>query len=47
MKHVMFVGDFNGKVNFSFDLMYQRNLIPTTNKQTRVGKIQQRLLITS
>ena len=38
MKHVMFVGDFNGKVNFFFDLMYQCNLVPTINKQTRAGK---------
>ena len=47
MKRMMFAGDFNmnvldyeynGKVNFFFDLMYQRNLIPTINKPTRVGK---------
>ena len=56
MKHMMFTGDFNinvldyeynGKVKGFLDLMYQRNLIPTINKPTRVGKIQQRLLITS
>ena len=42
MKHMMFAGDFsmnildyehNGKVKGFFDLMYQRNLIPTINKQ--------------
>ena len=42
MKHMMFPGDFsmnildyehNGKVKSFFDLMYQRNLIPTINKQ--------------
>ena len=47
MKHMMFAGDFNmnvldyeynGKVKSFFDLMYQRNLIPTINKPTRVGK---------
>ena len=47
MKHRMFAGDFNmnvldyeynGKVKSFFDLMYQRNLIPTINKPTRVGK---------
>ena len=47
MKHMMFAGDFNmnvlnyeynGKVKSLFDLMYQRNLIPTINKPTRVGK---------
>ena len=47
MKHMMFAGDFNmnvldheynGKVKIFFDLMYQRNLIPTINKPTRVGK---------
>ena len=47
MKHMMFAGDFNISVldyeynrtvkNF-FDLMYQRRLIPTINKSTRVGK---------
>ena len=46
MKHMMFAGDFsmnvldyeyNGKVKSFFDLMYQRNLIPTINKPTRVG----------
>ena len=56
MKHMMFTGDFNmnvldyehnGKVKGFLDLMYQRNLIPTISKPTRVGKIQQRLLITS
>ena len=31
MKHMMFSGDF-------FDLIYQRNLITTINKPTRVGK---------
>ena len=43
---MMFAGDFNmnvldyeynGKVQSFFDLMYQRNLIPTINKPTRVG----------
>ena len=47
MKHMMFAGDFNinvldyeynGKVKSFFDLMYQRNFIPTINKPTRVGK---------
>ena len=48
MKHMMFAGDFNmnvldyeynGKVESFFDLMmYQRNLIPTINKPTRVRK---------
>ena len=47
MKHMMFAGDFNvnvldyeynGKVKSFLDLMYQRNLIPTINKPTRVGK---------
>ena len=47
MKHMMFAGDFNmnvldyeynGKVKSFFNLMYQRNLIPTINKPTRVGK---------
>ena len=47
MKYMMFAGDFNmnvldyefnGKVKSFFDLMYQRNLIPTINKPTRVGK---------
>ena len=47
MKHIMFAGDFNmnvldyeynGKIKSFFDLMYQRNLIPTINKPTRVGK---------
>ena len=47
MKHVMFAGDFNmnvldyeynRKVKSFFDLMYQRNLIPTINKPTKVGK---------
>ena len=47
MKHMMFAGDFNmnvldyeynGKVKSFFDLMYQRNLIPTINKPKRVGK---------
>ena len=44
---MMFTGDFNtnlldykhnGKVKSFFDLMYQRNLIPTINKPKRVGK---------
>ena len=47
MKHMMFAGDFNinlldyeynRKVESFFDLMYQRNLIPTINKSTKVGK---------
>ena len=47
MKHMMFAGDFNmnmldyeynRKVKSFFNLMYQRNLIPTINKLTRVGK---------
>ena len=47
MKHMMFAGDFNmnlldyeynGKAKSFFDLMYERNLIPTINKPTRVGK---------
>ena len=47
MKHMMFTRDFNmnvldseynRKVKSFFDLMYQRNLVPTTNKPTRVGK---------
>ena len=47
MKHMMFAGDFNmnvldyednGKVKSFFDLMYHRNLIPTINKPTMVGK---------
>ena len=47
MKLMMFTGNFNmnvldyehnNKVKSSFDLMYQRNLIPTINKPTRVGK---------
>ena len=56
MKHMMFAGDFdmnlldyeyNKKVKSFFNLMYQRNLIPTINKPIRVGKIEQRLMITS
>ena len=47
MKHMMLAGDFNmnvldyeynRKVKSFFDLMYQRNLIPTVNKPARVGK---------
>ena len=47
MKHMMFAGDFNmnvldyeynSQVKSFFDLIYQRNLIPTINKPTRVGK---------
>ena len=47
MKHVMFAGnftinvldyEFNRKVKSFFDLTYQRNLIPTITKPTRVGK---------
>ena len=47
MKHMMFAGDFNmnvldyeynGKVQSFFDFMYQRNLMPTINKPTRVEK---------
>ena len=41
MKHMMFAGGFNLnvlKVKSFVDLMYQRNLIPTINKPTRVGK---------
>ena len=43
---MMFAGDFNmnmldheynKKVKSFFDLMYQRNLIPTKNKPTRIG----------
>ena len=56
MKHMTFPGDFNmnvldyeynRKVKSFFNLMYQRNLIPTINKPAGVGKIQQRLSITS
>ena len=44
---MMFAGNFNinmldyeygRKVKSFFDLMYQRNFIPTTNKPTRVRK---------
>ena len=47
MKHMMFAGDFNisvldyeynKKTKSFFDLLYQRNLIPTINKPTRVEK---------
>ena len=47
MKQMMIAGDlnmnvldyeYNGKVFFFFDSMYQRNLIPTINEPTRVGK---------
>ena len=47
MKQLMVARDFNmnvldyecnGKVKRFFDLMYQRNLIPATNKPTSVGK---------
>ena len=47
MKYMMFSGDFNinvldyaynRKVKIFFDLIYQRNLIPTINKPTRAGK---------
>ena len=47
MKHMTFAGDFNvnmldyeynRKVKSFFDLMYQRNLISTISKPTRVGK---------
>ena len=47
MKYMIFARDFNmnvldyeynRKVKSFFDLMYQRNLIPTINKPTRVGK---------
>ena len=30
--------EYKRKVKSFFDLMYQRNLIPTINKPTRVGK---------
>ena len=30
--------EYNSKVKSFFDLIYQRNLIPTINKPTRVGK---------
>ena len=30
--------EYNTKVNSFFDLIYQRNLIPTINKSTSVGK---------
>ena len=52
----MFARDFNMNVldyennrtvKSFFGFMYQSNLIPTINKPTRVGKTQQRLLITS
>ena len=36
----------NRKVKSFFGLMYQSNLVPSRNKPTRVGKTQQRLLIT-
>ena len=47
MKHMMFAQncnmnvldyEHNNKVKNFFDLMYQRNLIPTINKPTRVRK---------
>ena len=47
MKHMMFAGDFNMNVLYYeynrrvkgfFDFRYQRNLIPTITKPTRVGK---------
>ena len=38
---------YNRTVKSFFGLMYQSNLIPSINKPTRVGKTQQRLLITS
>ena len=46
MKHIMFAGDLNMnvlvyerkiKLKRFIDLMYQRNLIPITNKQTKIG----------
>ena len=37
----------NRKVKSFFDLIYQSNLVPSISKRTRVGKTQQRLLITS
>ena len=47
MKHMIFAGGFNmnvldyehnGKAKSFFDLMYQRNLIPTISKPTKEGK---------
>ena len=56
MKNMVLAGDFNmnvldyeysTNVNSFFDLIYQRNLIPTINNQLASEKIQQRPLIIS
>ena len=36
--NVLFDYEYNRKVKSFFDLMYERNLITTTNKPIRVGK---------